>query len=119
MNLVLMLLKTGQTLIAQSEQLEYEPKVHLVNPMEVGGKTKVTLSAWPHHTNDEHILLHSDALLTVCEPTRELKEQYIKKVGIKEAELKLKPRPVMLNEDEQIPEVNDEYEPRYVEEPLY
>ena len=118
MNLALMILKTGQTLIAQSEQLEYEPKVHLINPMEVSGKTKVVLSPWPSHTKDDHILLHSDSLLTVCEPTRELRDKYIKRLGLKEEDLVPRPAPVMLTEDEQVPETDD-YEPRYVEEPLY
>ena len=29
MDLMLILLKTGETIVSQSEQLEYEPKVHL------------------------------------------------------------------------------------------
>jgi hypothetical protein len=44
MDLALIILKTGETFISQTEQLEYEPKVHLQQPYQVGGKTKVTLT---------------------------------------------------------------------------
>lgn len=113
-----MLLKTGQMLIAQSEQLEYEPKIHLIEPYEISGNTKVTLRRWPFYTDDIHILLNTDALLTVCEPSTKIKEAYIKKVGITEEDLKSEPSPVMLTEDENVPEMDD-YEPRYIEEPVY
>ena len=120
MKLTLLLLKTGQTLIAQTDELEYEPSVHLVDPMEVGGKTKVTLSRWPAHTSDTHVLLHSDALLTVCEPSIPVRDAYLSKIGKKaedfvEDELE---QPVLLNEDESIPQGED-YEPKYIEEPIY
>ena len=119
MNLALILLKTGQTLISQTEQMEYEPKVHLLNPMTVSGKTKVTLAKWPEHAADDHVLLTSDALLTVCEPTDSLRTAYMKKQGLKEEDLVVKPKPELLTEDENRPEQDDEYEPRYIEEPVY
>ena len=89
--------------------------------MQVSGKTKLSLSRWPEYTDDDHVLLNTDALLTVCEPAENVKQAYIKKCGITEEELTPKETAVMLNESEQVPGAieDDEYEPRYVEEPLY
>ena len=50
MNISLILLRTGEYLVSQVEELQYEPKVHLTSPYLVSGKTKVTLSVWPHCT---------------------------------------------------------------------
>ena len=48
MQLTLVLLKGYQTyLIAQSDQLELEPRCHLFEPMLVGGTSKVTLTPCP------------------------------------------------------------------------
>ena len=115
MNLSLILLSTGLTLISQTEELEYEPKVHLIQPYVVGGKTKVTLTRWPDHTNDEHILLKSDSLLTICEPTEEIIKMYLKKVGKTEKDLTPPSQPVILTEEENLLDSDDDYEPRYQE----
>lgn len=98
--------------------MEYEPKVHLVRPFEVSGATKVTLKSWPSFTDDEHILLNSDTLLTVCEPNEKVREAYLKKIGKTEDDFKPDPVPELLTEDENVPDSED-YEPRYVEEPVY
>ena len=116
MNLAVILLKTGQSLVSQIEELEYEPKVHLLQPYLVSGKTKVTLTTWPDYVTDDHILLHSDSLLTVGEPTTKIKKAYLDKIGKTEDDLKAKPQPVILNEEEQLPELEDDYEPEYIEE---
>lgn len=120
MKLALLLLRTGQTLIAQTDEMEYEPKVHMKDPMEVGGKTKVTLTRWPAHTSDTDVLLKSEDLLTVCEPSIALRDAYLAKIGKKAEDFvdDETTRPVLLNEDENIPQGED-YEPRYIEEPLY
>ena len=98
-----------------------EPRVHLERPYLVSGKTKVTLSAWPPHAADQHILLHSDSLLTVCDPSPTVVAMYLKKIGKTLEDFKPEPEPVLLNEDEQLPEdldyqYTDDYEPRYTEE---
>jgi len=118
MNLSLILLKQGLTLIAQTDEMDYEPKVHLLNPFTVSGKTKLTLTRWPEHTEDDHILLHSENLLTVCEPTKALRKAYMTKAKLTEADLKPKPERVILNEEERLPppQFEDEYEPEYIEE---
>lgn len=103
-------------LVSLIEQLEYEPSVHLKSPHSISGKTKLVLTPWPDYTKDEHILFNSDALLTICEPSDKLIDAYMKKLGITEEDLKAVPRPVILNEDEQVPTFEDEYEPQYAEE---
>ena len=86
--------------------------------MSVSGKTKLSLQPWPEYTDDEHILLGSDSLLTVCEPTEAVRDSYLKKIGKTLEDFTKEPEAVMLTEDETVPEGED-YEPRYVEEPLY
>ena len=119
MNLSLILLQSGECLIAMCEELEYEPRVHMVKPHLVSGKTKVTLTPWPNFTNDEHVLLCSTDLLTMVDPTEDLADKYLKKVGVSREELD-SPRDdrVLLNEGESVPDGED-YEPRYVEDDLY
>ena len=83
----------------------------------MSGKTKLTLTPWPEHTNDQHILLKSEALLTICEPSVEVRQAYLKKMKLTEEDLKPKPVRTILQEEEQVPELpEDEYEPSYVEE---
>ena len=86
--------------------------------MSISGKQKLTLQPWPDYTDDEHILLTSDTLLTVCEPTELVRDAYLKKIGKTLEDLNSEPERVMLNEDETIPDGED-YEPRYVEDPIY
>ena len=119
MNISLLLLKTGEYLVSQVEEMQYEPKVHLTSPYLVSGKTKVTLSVWPSYCSDDHVLLHSEVLQTVLTPLPEIRAAYLKKIGVTEEDLIEKAKPVMLNEDNQdwVDDV-DEYEPRYVEQPV-
>lgn len=121
MSIALFLLKQGTTLVAQSEQLEAEPKVHLMSPYAVSGKTKITLTEWPDYSEDDHILLHSDSLLTVCEPSPKVKQAYLDKLGTTEEVLNTPTKPVILTEEDNPDPILDdeEYEPRYVEEPIY
>ena len=87
--------------------------------MVVQGKTKLSLQRWPDHTEDDHILITSDNLLTVCEPSPAVRAAYLKKCELTEEDLKPKEEPkVLLNEDETVPQDEwiDDYEPRYSEE---
>lgn len=117
MTFSLVILKNGLTLVSETEQLDYEPSVHLIDPMTFSGTTKVTLKAWPQGTSDRHILLRSEDLLTVCEVEETLLAAYLKKTG---KVLKEETAPVTMDE---VPEVHnfdlmddEEYEPRYIEE---
>ena len=123
MDLTLLVLKTGELLVSATEQLDMEPRCHLERPFLVGGKTKVTLTAWPPHAADQHILLHSDSLLTVCEPSPTVKAMYLKRIGKTLEDFQPKEEEeeqVLLNEDEQMPTIDDYeddhgYEPNYQE----
>ena len=117
MQLILLLLKTGQTIVSLSDQLPEEPRVHLRDPYEVGGKTKLTLTSWPPHTDDKDILLSSETLLTVVEPDAKLRDAYLKKIGKTLEDIQPKePDRVLLTEEENVPDYVDEnYEPLYVE----
>ena len=115
----LMVLKDQTILLALSEQLEYEPKVHLHHPVVISGDKNIIMSVWKptHYAEDNHVLLHSDSLLTVLEPKAELRAKYLKRIGLKEEDLVVKEEPeqVLLNEDEETPDWIDDYEPRYTE----
>ena len=109
----LMVLKDQTILLALSEQLEYEPKVHLLHPVKISGDQNVIMSLWKptHYAEDTHVLLHSDSLLTVLEPKADLRAKYLKKNGLKEEDLVVKQEDekVLLNEEEQVPTGYDEY----------
>lgn len=119
MNLSLILLKSGEYLISQTEQMDYEPAVHLVNPYSIGGKTKPVLTRWPSYTTDTHILFNSDQLFTMCEPTDAIRDAYLKKIGKTLEDLQPKePSKIMLQENETLIDetLDEEYEPQYIEE---
>ena len=118
MNVVLIVLKNGTVLVSESDQLEYEPRVHLTNPHTVSGKAKLVLSSWPEYADDKHVLLRSDDLLTVCEPLEKLLEAYAKKLGKTLDDLIGDPPPVIMSEEPeyQEPQFEDDYEPNYVED---
>ena len=119
MELTLLVLKNPSlTLVSLCEQLEYEPKVHLKKPHVVSGKTKLTLTKWPDYTDDEHVLITSDNLLTVCDPSPAVRAAYLKKVKMTEEDLIPKEEPkILLNEDEELLDnYDDDYEPSYRED---
>ena len=122
MNISLILLKNGLTLVSETDQLDYEPAVHLTDPMTISGSTKLTLKQWPEHSGDNHVLLRSEDLLTVCEPSENLLAVYLKKTGKTLTETKAE---VTIDEGERPAEEipygdplgdQDDYEPHYVEE---
>lgn len=81
MIVTLILLNSGEYLIGQAEQLEYEPSCHLREPYHVTGMTPFKLTSWPKYTDEEDILLYSTSIQTMCEPTEKLLTQYLTKVG--------------------------------------
>jgi len=115
MQLLLLFLKTGQILISLSEQLEMEPRVHLIEPYEVNGKTKLTLTQWPPYSNEKDILMSSESLLTVVEPDDVIRDAYLKKIGKTLEDIQPKDDKVLLNEEEEVGEYSEDepYEPFY------
>ena len=88
--------------------------------MVVSGTSKVSLTSWPKFTDEKHILLHSDSLLTVFEPNDKVLDAYLSKIGKTREDFVPQPQPELLQEGEQLPEVpdyqyTDDYEPRYQE----
>ena len=121
MNISLVILKNGTYLVAQTDELEYEPKCHMTKPMSVSGTKNTVLSSWPAYTDDEHVLLRSEDLLTVCDPNEAVLAAYMKKCGIKASDLNKATEAAILNEEPQLQQPTyeedlDEYEPSYVEE---
>ena len=123
MNLAVALLKSGEYIIAQFSEMEYEPRVHMFRPYIISGSAKLSFSQFPKYTEEEHILVHSDSVLTMVEPTEALAEAYAKKLGTTLETLKTPPKRVILNEEDNphpiLDGTDDEYEPRYTEDPIY
>ena len=124
MSLSLLILKSGLSLVAQTTELDYEPKVHMIKPYSVSVGKNVVLTQWPVGTDDEHVLLRSEDLLTVCEPSEQVIKSYLRKTGLTLKELN-KATEVPTEEPAVEPEVlpqqedlfydEDEYEPAYQE----
>ena len=124
MSLSLLILKNGLSLVAQTTELDYEPKVHMIKPYSVSVGKNVVLTQWPVGTDDEHVLLRSEDLLTVCEPSEQVIKSYLRKTGLTLKELN-KATEVPTEEPAVEPEVlpqqedlfydEDEYEPAYQE----
>ena len=74
MEVMLVILRTGMTLISKVEQLEEEPSCHLQEPYMV--RDDGTLHPWPLYTVDKDILLYSETLATIVEPTEEIRAKY-------------------------------------------
>lgn len=99
MILTLLLLNSGEYLISQAEQLEYEPRCHLKQPYQVTGMGQFTLEKWPKYTDEEDILLHTEVIKTLCEPTVSLLEQYLEKIGKTREEVEAQERRLLTEED--------------------
>ena len=69
-----MILKSGIHLISQVEQLDDEPNCHLQDPYLI--RDDGTLEPWPRYTSDTDVLLYSETLATIVEPTSEIKKKY-------------------------------------------
>ena len=74
METMLVILRTGLTLISKAEQLEEEPSCHLNQPYLV--KDDGTLDPWPRYSNDDDVLLYSESLATMVEPTDDIRKKY-------------------------------------------
>jgi hypothetical protein len=52
-----------------------EPDCKLINPYQY--LTKEDLKPWPKITNQTELMIHSDSILTIVEPTPEITEKYL------------------------------------------
>jgi len=71
---MVVILKSGIHLISQVEQLDDEPNCHLQDPYLI--RDDGTLEPWPRYTSDTDVLLYSETLATIVEPTSEIKKKY-------------------------------------------
>ena len=74
MEVMIVVLKNGTHLVSKVEQLDEEPACHLQEPYQV--KDDGTLTPWPLWTLDQDILLYSETLATIVEPTDEIRKKY-------------------------------------------
>ena len=72
--MMVVILRSGIHLISKVEQLDEEPNCHLEDPYLI--KDDGTLEPWPRYTTDTDVLLYSETLATIVEPTNEIKKKY-------------------------------------------
>lgn len=79
MKIVLLHLITGQYLISKIDELDEEPAVHLIDPYEL-----VELESgfpefikYPRYRDTVDIVMHSERVITICNPTKELIRSYM------------------------------------------
>jgi hypothetical protein len=74
-----LLLKVDTVLVSEIEEVPSElgePDCKLINPYEVDDDYE--LQPWPEVTNQKELMIHSDSILTVVDPTPEIIEKYLK-----------------------------------------
>ena len=74
-----LLLKVDTVLVSEIEEVPSElgePDCRLINPYEVNDDYE--LQSWPEVTNQKELMIHSDSILTVVDPTPEIIEKYLK-----------------------------------------
>lgn len=82
-NLKCLLLKDNNVILIseieeQSAELG-EPDCKLINPCRYN--TDGSIERWPQITDQKEILIHSDSILTIVDPTKELIENYTKVIS--------------------------------------
>ena len=71
-----LILKSGTILISEIVEIDSEigePDCQLVNPFEI---VDDTLIRWPKVTEQKSILINSDSILTLVEPTEKILSEY-------------------------------------------
>ena len=72
--MMVVILRSGIHLISKVEQLDEDPNCHLEDPYLI--RDDGTLEPWPRYTTDTDVLLYSETLATIVEPTNEIKKKY-------------------------------------------
>ena len=86
MNIKIVILPTGQHLIAKTgeatREIEGETQFigYVLTDPEVLGDN-LTLTSWVNGTSNNQFLIIPQQIVTMCDPTEELIESYISKVG--------------------------------------
>lgn len=78
----ILMLKLGTILVSAIEDVGSElgePDCKLVNPFaltqDLNGKWSI-MNPWPEFTSQRSMLIHSDSILTIVEPSKELIQKY-------------------------------------------
>lgn len=73
-----LLLKVDTVIVTEIQELDAdfgEPNCKLVNPYEFTDDKK--LIPWPEVTDQKEMMIHSDSILTIVEPSAEIVKQYL------------------------------------------
>ena len=77
-NVKCLLLKVDTVLITEIVEIGSElgePDCKLINPYEFFGVDN--MKPWPEITNQSELMIHSDSILTIVDPTPEIVEKYL------------------------------------------
>ena len=77
-----LLLKVDSVLITEIVEVGSElgePDCKLINPylLKKGTSDDYYLEPWLHFTNQKELMIHSDSILTIADPTPEIVEKYL------------------------------------------
>jgi hypothetical protein len=78
MNIKCLLLKVDNVIITEIEEVPSElgePDCRLINPYQINENSE--LSLWPEVTDQREMMIHSDSILTIVEPKKEIIEKYL------------------------------------------
>ena len=83
-NLKVLVTKHGLVLVTQIEEVDSdlgEPDCKLINPYELyKEKTEYKLRKWPDFSDQKELMIHSDSLFTIVDPTVWQVEMYAKEL---------------------------------------
>lgn len=97
-------LKTGECIIGFVDELPVEPSCHINQPYQITKEVTheadlmSSLKKWPKYTNEEDIILHTDSILTMCEPKEDIRLAYLLRVKPNVLE-KPDQEPILLQEE--------------------
>ena len=73
-----LLLKVDTVIVTEIEEIYAElgdPNCKLINPYEFTDEKK--LIPWPEVTNQKEMMIHSDSILTIVDPSNDIIKQYL------------------------------------------
>ena len=73
-----LLLKIDNVIITEIEEVSSElgePDCRLLNPFRIDKEGNLT--SWPEVTDQKELMIHSDSILTIVDPKKEIVEKYL------------------------------------------
>jgi hypothetical protein len=77
-NVKCLLLKVDKVIITEIVEIGSElgePDCKLTNPYRID--TEGNLTPWPNHTEQNELMIHSDSILTIVDPTQDIIDKYL------------------------------------------